>query len=75
MSYLAFGAGDISPHRFTLGWAFHRPPKPPFSWFVRVTVWARAIARASCQGLNNIYFYLFHLLCMSQIKCHICHKT
>ena len=31
MRYLAFDAGDISQHRFTLGRAFHGPPKPPFS--------------------------------------------
>ena len=28
MSYLAFGEGNISPHRFTLGRAFNRPPPP-----------------------------------------------
>ena len=39
-SYLVFGTGDISPRRFTLGWAFHRPPKSPFSWFAWVTAWA-----------------------------------
>ena len=44
--------GNISPRNFILGQAFHRPLKPPFSWFVRVIVWAQAIARASCQGLN-----------------------
>ena len=38
--------GNISPRRFTLGRAFHRPLKPLFSWFARVT------ARASCQALN-----------------------
>ena len=44
MGYLAFGAGDISPCWFILGWAFYHPPKPPFSWFAWVT--------ASCQGLK-----------------------
>ena len=33
MSYLEFGVGDISPCSFTLRQAFHRLPKPPFSWF------------------------------------------
>ena len=28
MSYLAFGEGNISPHRFMLGQAFHCPPLP-----------------------------------------------
>ena len=36
MSYLEFCAIDISPCSFTLGQAFHRLPKPPFSWFVQV---------------------------------------
>ena len=47
MSFLAFAAGNISSCRFSLGQA-----KPPFSWFVRVTAQARAIARTSCQGLS-----------------------
>ena len=51
MSYLAFGTSNISLHRFTLGWAFHSLPKPPFSWFVRMTAQGQAIACASCQGL------------------------
>ena len=51
MSYLEFGSGDIGPRSFTLGPAFHRPPKPPFSWFAWVTARERAIAHASCQGL------------------------
>ena len=51
MSYLAFGTSNISLHRFTLGWAFHSLPKPPFSWFVRMTAQVQAIACASCQGL------------------------
>ena len=41
--------GDISWCSFTFRRVFHRPSKPPFSWFARVT--ARAIAHASCQGL------------------------
>ena len=41
--------GDISWRSFTFQRVFHRPSKPPFSWFARVT--ARAIAHASCQGL------------------------
>ena len=41
--------GDISWRSFTFRRVFHRPSKPPFSWFARVT--ARAIAHASCQGL------------------------
>ena len=36
MSYLEFRASNISPCSFTLGQAFHRLPKPPFSWFVQV---------------------------------------
>ena len=46
--------GDISPCSFTFGWAFHRPPKPPFSWFVRVTAQVQAIACASCQSLHDL---------------------
>ena len=41
--------GDISWRSFTFRRVFHRPSKPPFPWFARVT--ARAIAHASCQGL------------------------
>ena len=41
--------GNISWWSFTFGRVFHRPSKPPFSWFAWVT--ARAIAHASCQGL------------------------
>ena len=26
--------GNISPCSFLLGWAFNRPCKPPFSWFL-----------------------------------------
>ena len=58
-SYLAFGVGDISPHRFTFGRAFHCLPKPPFSWFAWVTAQAQAIAHASYQGLicrNKVTF-------------------
>ena len=51
MSYLEFGAGDISSCSFTFGRAFHCLPKPPFSWFAQVTAWALAFACASCQGL------------------------
>ena len=29
-----------------------------FSWFARVTAWARAIARASCQGLGSVPHYI-----------------
>lgn len=43
--------GDISPHSFTLGQAFHHLLKPPFSWFERVIACAPAIAHASCQNL------------------------
>ena len=46
--------GDISPCSFILGRAFHHGRKPPFSWFVRVIAWARAIARVSCQGLCHV---------------------
>ena len=35
MSYLAFGKGNISPHRFTLRRAFHGPrPLPPSLLFL-----------------------------------------
>ena len=44
MSYLEFGMGNISLCRFTFGWAFHHLLKPPFSCFVRVTAWERAIS-------------------------------
>ena len=51
MSYLALGAGDISPHSFNLGQAFQHTPTP-FSWFAQVTAWAWAIVHASCQALK-----------------------
>ena len=44
----------ISPCSFILGRAFHRPSKPPFSWFGWVIVWVWAIARTSCQGLLQL---------------------
>ena len=56
MSYLEFCAVDISPCSFILGRAFHRPPKPPFSWFAQVIARARAIACASYQGLKSIFY-------------------
>ena len=40
-----FGAGDISPRSFTLGRAFHHPPKRPFSSFARVTARVSNAAR------------------------------
>ena len=42
MSYWEFHMGDISPHSFILGQAYHRPRKPPFSWFA----WAAHHAKA-----------------------------
>ena len=61
MSYLGFGTDNISPCSFTFGRAFpfHHLPKPPFSWFMRVTAWAWAIARTSCQGYVYIYIYTY----------------
>ena len=47
MSYSEFCAGDVSPHSFILGQAFHCPSKPPFSWFVQVIAWAQAILGAN----------------------------
>ena len=44
--------GDISPHSFILWQTYHRPHKPPFSWFAWVIAWAWGIACASCQDLN-----------------------
>ena len=37
-----FCAGDISPISVILEWAFHYPPKPPFSCFVQDGVIAGA---------------------------------
>ena len=51
VSYLEFGAGNISLCSFTFGQAFHRLPKPPFSGFAQVAAQAWAITHASCQGL------------------------
>ena len=53
-SYLEFGAGNISPRSFTFGHAFHRPPKPPFFWFARITTRAWAIGRTLCQDLEHL---------------------
>ena len=33
-----YGTGNISPRSFTFGQAFHRLPKPPFSWYAQVTI-------------------------------------
>ena len=55
MSYWEFCLDDIiSPCSFILGRAFHRPSKPPFSWFGWVIVWVWAIARTLCQGLLQL---------------------
>ena len=43
--------GGISPCSFILWRAFHRPPKPLFSWFVGVTAQVQAIAHTSYQSL------------------------
>ena len=44
--------GQYQPTQLYLWAGFSSPPpKPPSSWFARVTMQARAIACASCQGL------------------------
>ena len=52
--------GNISPHSFTLGWAFHCPSKPPFSWltWVKAQTQARAIVHMSCQ---SHYDFLYNI--------------
>ena len=62
MNYLELDTGDISPCSFTFGQVFHCPPKPPFSLFARVTAWAWAITRASCQGLILSVKFIWQLL-------------
>ena len=71
--------GDISPHSFILGQAFHRLCKPPFFWFARVKAWVQAITRTSCQGLDMIHYsvsilykiiYNFHKHTYMLIECY-----
>ena len=67
MSYWEFRVGDISPHSFILGWAFHRPCKPPFSWFtwVKGKKQSRMTKNYVCCAsyLRNHTSYVCHLWC------------
>ena len=63
-SYLEFGMGNISPCSFTFGWAFHRPPQPPFSWFALLTAWAKACTMIFCHMWNILEW----LVCSLFIK-------
>ena len=64
MSYLAFGARNISPRSFTFGRAFHRLPKPSFSWFARVTAWVTVFI-ASAQKLRSSFLSIWAIFTLS----------
>ena len=70
MSYLEFGLGNISPHSFTFGRAFHHPPKPPFSWFAQMT--APAHHAKACTYNFEIFTSMCHSKCSNNSQTLLC---